>query len=221
MSDVAVLGVVVVALYLSECVVWARHGAFVVKVPWFFTGARLRTLSKALGTKAASASLLNPLPPFGRVYVVEPWPFSFNADGVVAFRSFALDKEPRPVETSQRLSWDEVKDVGGDDKVVTVNGAPFATCSSKRHAKAAAAALVTMRDKPKGHVVDDLIEAHLDPEPVRASFTKHERWGSPLLLASTGCFGALFLLVPRVVRVDGLTHWPFLVVSVYVWVLLC
>ncbi|HEY4221980.1 MAG TPA: hypothetical protein VGO62_11565, partial [Myxococcota bacterium] len=137
---------------------WARHGSIVASAPFFFGTPKLKTLSKALGTKASAAFLLNPLPPFGRVYVVEPWPFSANADGVLALRSFALAHELRPVESGRRVAWSEIKSVDVDDKTISVNGAAFARCSSKKHALAAAEVLRA------GFVgLDAALAAHLDP----------------------------------------------------------
>src|SRR5690606_32864726 len=72
MSDLAVLGLVVVALYLGECAWWVRHGAAILAAPFFFGRGSLRVLSRALGNARGAFALLNPLPPFGRAYVVEP-----------------------------------------------------------------------------------------------------------------------------------------------------
>jgi hypothetical protein len=221
MSDTAGLALVVVALYLSECVVWARHGAVVVVAPWLM-GPRMRVLSR-LGTARGALTLLNPLPPFGRVYVVEPWPFSVSPDGVVAARSFALAHEPRPLETGRSLSWDEVTAVAVVDKDVHVAGAPFARCSSARHARAAALVLTSIAGatQERSRVINELLEAHLDPDDARGRAHSHERISVPLIVGASAVFVTLFGLVPGVVSVTGVAHWPLLLASVYAWVVVC
>lgn len=220
-SDLAALALVVIALYLTECAVFARHGAVVVSSPWFWSRHRMRTLSKALGTKGGAFALLNPLPPFGRVYVVEPWPFSLSSDGVLAFRSFALDQEPRPLESAVRFAWSEITSVDVDDKALLVNGAPFAKCSSKRHCQAAASVLRAVHAAgadARGVVIDTALDAHLDAAPVRATVAIHEQWGAPAALAASALFVSLFVAVPQDVHAHGLERWPVLVAGVYTWV---
>lgn len=221
MSDYAGLALVVVALYLSECIVWARHGAVVVTAPWLFW-PRLRVLSR-LGTARGAFTVLNPLPPFGRVYVVEPWPFSVAAAGVVAARSFAIAGEPRPLETGRALAWPEVVKVTVVEKDVHVAGALFARCSSAAHARAAARALSSIAaaasDQQRARAIDELLAAHLDPLEARTRARRHVRWSAPLLVGSIGVFAAIFVIVPRVVLATGLQHWPSLLAIVYAWVL--
>jgi hypothetical protein len=223
-TDLITLVVVIVALYLSECVVFARHGAVVLTAPFFFGGGRFHVLSRALGTAKGAFTILNPLPPFGRVYVVEPWPFSPSQEGVVALRSFALAHEPRPLQSARKLAWAQIEKVGVDERAVVVNGEVFAQTSSPRHARAAADVLEQLRAaKPaqRKKLLEDLVAASLDPDVVRLRLKRHATWGLPLALFSSWLFVILFLWIPRVLKADGLAHWPVLVIVAYAGVLLC
>lgn len=219
MSDLVALGAIVVALYLSECVVWARHGAFVVTAPFLF-GAKLHTLSRLGGTTRGAFTLLNPLPPFGRVYVVEPFPFTMHVDRVVASRHFSLAHEPLPQDTGREVAWDDAKNARAIDRDVHVGASVFARCSTPRHARAAASVLARVassHDRPAAR--EDAMRAHFDVADARTRAHAHARWSVPLLVAASGVFVALFVFVPRVVMATGTKHWPLLVVSVYAWVL--
>lgn len=134
MSDLQVLLVVLVGLYLSECVVVARRGSVIVRLPWFFGRASAAPPSKAMGNGNVGLALLNPLPPFGRVYVVEPWPFVCDDSAVVAAQATSLWRDPKPKQSGQCLAFSAITDIGTIDKDIFVNDAVFATASSACHA---------------------------------------------------------------------------------------
>lgn len=227
MSDYAGLALVLVALYGSECFVWARHGALVVTAPWL-RGPRMRVLSR-LGTARGAFTPLNPLPPFGYVYIVEPWPFSLSVAGVVAARSFSLAGEPLPLESGRVLAWPEVVKVRVIDKDVHVASSVFARCSSAAHARAAARVLSAVAasgafaggEPERARTIDQLSAAHLDVDDARARAQLHAKASAPLLIAQGLVFASLFLLAPVVIFATGLRYWPYLLASVYGSVLLC
>jgi hypothetical protein len=222
-NDLVALGVIVVALYLSECVVWARHGAFVVTAPFLFGwSARLRPLSRLAGTTRGAFTFLNPLPPFGHVYVVEPLPFTLHVDRVVASRAFSLAHEPLPEQSGRVLAWDDVKDARAVDRDVYMGGTLFAHCSTPRHARAAAAVLTRIATaSDRASAIDEEMRAHFDVAEARARAQRHARWSLPLLIGASGVFVALFVFVPRVAIATGTKHWPVMLAAVYAWVLVC
>jgi hypothetical protein len=216
MSDLGVLGVVLVLLALAECALWAPHGAVIVSYGGYFGAARMRVLSRSLGNARGAFTLLNPLPPFGRSYVVEPWPFSVSEEGVTALRSFSLANEPRPPAGDATLLWSEVRSVEVDDRTLRVNGARFATAASRPHARAAAAVLEELRADPTK--LDDLIARHLDPAPVRARASRHRDLGVAPMLAASGLFASLFLVAPRMAMTEGLARWSLWLALIYVFI---
>lgn len=223
MSDLASLGLVIVALSLGECAWWVRHGAVVLRAPWYFGRGRLTTLSSSVGNDRGAFAFMNPLPPFGRAYVIEPWPFSLSEEGVVNVRSFSFAHERRPAARPTVLAWDAVLKVGRDDATVVVNDAPFAVCASRHHAEAARAVLQAMyeaKPKDRARVLDDLLEAHLDPDAVSARARDHRSASVSSLLAAFGLFVALFGAIPFEVAMRGLERWQWLVTLLYAWVAL-
>ncbi|MCC7073846.1 MAG: hypothetical protein IT383_21240 [Deltaproteobacteria bacterium] len=223
MSDLASLGLVIVALTLAECAWWVRHGAVVLRAPWYVGRGALATLSSSLGNERGAFAFMNPLPPFGRAYVLEPWPFSISEEGVVNVRSFSFAHEHRPAGRPVVVAWDAVETLARDDASVLVNGAPFATCASKHHAEAARRALQAMKDaKPKdrARVLEEIIEAHLDPEQVSARTREHRSAGVSSLIGAFGLFVALFGALPVEVAQRGLERWQWLVTILYAWVAL-
>ena len=223
MSELASLGLVVVALAFAECAWWVRHGAVVLRVPLFFWGASLATLSSSLGNERGAFALQTPLPPFGRAYVLEPWPFSVGVDGVVSARAFSFGSEQRPAGPIRRFAWDEIEALDRDDATLRVNGAPFATCGSRHHAEAALRVLQALEQaKPKDRAgtLDDLIAAHLDPDELLERTARHRSLGAAPLIASVGLFLALFVAIPFEVAQRGLEQWPRLVLLLFAWVAL-
>jgi hypothetical protein len=223
MSDLQLLLVVLVALYFTECLVVARRGSVIVRLPWFLGGASAAPPSKAMGNGNVGLALLNPLPPFGRVYVVEPWPFVCDDTSVVAAQSTSLWRDPKPKQSGQRLAFSAITDVGTIDKDIFVNDAVFATASSARHARAAAAALKAMWQAPpeqRAAVRASLLKAAFDVDDARARLALHQRRGLPLLVATIGTFAAMFVVTPTMVNHEGVERWFVWLGLIYVWVVL-
>jgi len=82
MSDLTLLYLLLVAFYLSECSLWARHGA-VVFVGALGRGYRVDTLSRMLGNANGRVVMASALPPLGGAVVTEPWPLIVAPGGVL------------------------------------------------------------------------------------------------------------------------------------------
>jgi hypothetical protein len=221
MSDLQVLLCVLVGLYASECVVAARRGSVVFRLPWFFGAASADAPSRSLGNANIGLLLLNPLPPFGRVYVTEPWPFVCDDTSVVAAQATSFGRDPKPAQTGRRLAFADIVDVGSVDADVLVNGAVFATSSSAAHAQAAATALrVLWQAAPseRAAVRQRLLRAACDVADVRARVQRHRVVGQPALWASVGAFAAMFVVTPIVVSREGVERWALWLGLIYVWV---
>ena len=227
MNDLVVLALVAIGLYLLECVIWARRGAVVVTAPWYFGRLRMSPPSASMGNGQGGLTLLNPLPPFGRVYVVEPWPFSPGRDGVVAAVTFAWGNAARQAGSGRFVAWADVKRVRVDEKAVFLNDekAPFARCSSARHAKNAAAVLRSLAlassTSDRERLLEEKIASSLAVPHVTARARSHQWMGLPLLLSTLLCFVIFFGFVPLIVAREGLQRWPHLLASVYSSVVMC
>jgi hypothetical protein len=103
MSDGQVLFLVLVAIYLSDCLIWVRHDAVAFVAPslrrW-----RLRRPSATFGNERGGVVLVNPLPPLGRIYVcplvpagllpeTPAWPEEDSRPAAEAALARALDTE--------------------------------------------------------------------------------------------------------------------------------
>ena len=223
MSDLTALGLVLVVLYLSECLVVARRGGVIFRLPLFFGGANAEAPSKAMGNGNVGLALLNPLPPFGRVYVTEPWPFVCDSDDVVAAQATSLWQDGKPHQSGRRLAFAAFKSVRAIDKDVLVNGEDFVRCSSASHARAMVHVLTTLMQTPasaRSAMIDTLLRASFDVDVVSARVEAHARKGLPVLVATIGCFAALFVVTPLMIKLEGLERWYVWLGLIYVWVLL-
>ncbi len=223
MSDLTALGLVLVVLYASECLVVARRGAVVFRLPFFFGGASAAPPSKAMGNGNVGLALLNPLPPFGRVYVTEPWPFVCDAVEVVAAQATSLWLDPKPRQGGRRLALAAIKTVRTIDKDVLVNGEDFVRCSSAAHARAAAHVLNTLAMTPadqRDNVLGQLLRDSFAVDVVSARVRAHGKKGQPLLVATIGCFAAFFVITPLMINHEGLERWYLWLGLIYGWVLL-
>ncbi len=221
MSDLTALGLVVVVLYLSECLVVVRRGAVVFRLPFFFGGASAAPPSKAMGNGNVGLALLNPLPPFGRVYVAEPWPFVCDADVVVAAQATSLWLDPKPLQSGRRLRWSAVKNVRVIDKDVLVGGENFVRCTSPTHARATAAILTSLAataDADRDAAITAAVEAAFAVDIVTDRIEDHRRRGTPLLVSTAACFAAFFVVTPLMVHKEGLDRWYLWLALIYVWV---
>ncbi|HEY1098762.1 MAG TPA: hypothetical protein VGF99_07530 [Myxococcota bacterium] len=222
MSDLTALGLVLVGLYLSECLVVARRGAVVLRLPFFFGGANAAPPSKAMGNGNVGLGLLNPLPPFGRVYVVEPWPFVCDPRYVVAAQATSLWMDGRPQQSGKRLAWADVKNVGVIDKDVRVDGVDFVRCTSPAHARAVADVLKQLAGVPddeRDAAITAAVTASLDIVEARRRVDAHAKKGRALLVATVACFAAFFVVTPLMIHKEGVERWFVWLALIYLWVI--
>jgi hypothetical protein len=123
MSDRQYLLLVLVLLYLSECVQWVRRGGVVFR--------------RALGpwTARAEADLVRndrgdlhwtwPLPMFGEFFVAHGPPFSIGPEGVLNFTAPSLHPGGRPLVVPRWIAWSDIKTLEARGKTLRVNGEVF------------------------------------------------------------------------------------------------
>lgn len=221
MSDLGALGLVLVVLYLSECLVVVRRGGVVFRLPLYGGGASASPPSKAMGDHNVGVALLNPLPPFGRVYVTAPWPFVCDDVWVVAAQATSLGMDPLPRQSGRRLAFDAIQTVRTIDKDILVNGEDFVRCTSPVHARAAADVLRTLSTTllaERSAVLERLVRASFDVGVVSARLEDHRRRGLSLLVATMGAFVALFVVTPGMVIHEGLQRWYLWLGLIFGWV---
>jgi hypothetical protein len=231
MSPLLLFGIAIVVIYLSECVVWTRRGAAVVTAPLVGLFGRLgRHLPRsfgappaALGTPAGAFTPLMPLPPFGRVFIVEAWPFSMTTTHVLAATSGSIGKASRAKMTGTCVAWVDVKTITVDDKAIRINGQPFCDTSSNRHVKNASRVLRAVHAAPESErqaLIDTELAAHFDVVRTQRLVMTEGKKTLSMLMVNTILFAVLFGWVPFVVNRIGLTKWQHLIGGVYSFVVL-
>ncbi|CAN5319451.1 hypothetical protein BH23VER1_BH23VER1_31610 [soil metagenome] len=129
------------ALYLGECCYWLPLRAVVVRE------GRFRRPGGPLANERAGVVWLHPLPPAGRAFACEPWPFSVTPDGISSVVVAAHGLSFRPPHAGLALSWDAdgvPAEVSTDGKAIYLDGRRLAGCASAGEAAELAAFLASV-----------------------------------------------------------------------------
>ena len=136
--------VILLLLYLSECVIWMKRESVAFVSPWGRKW-RLTTPSSWLGNARGGILFLNPLPPSGRVFLSHLSPISISPSGVCALNVQTLPSEARsPYQTGEFLPFGKIKDAGLDGIYLTINNERFAKCATAKQARALAGVIAEM-----------------------------------------------------------------------------
>jgi hypothetical protein len=129
---------ILVLLYLSECVIWMKRESVAFVAAWG-SKWRLARPSPWLGNARGGILLLNPLPPAGRVFLSHLSPISISPSGVCAFNLQTLPSEARSLDqTGDFVPFGKIKDAGVDGAYLTINNERFAKCATPKQARALA-----------------------------------------------------------------------------------
>ena len=135
MSEGQTLLLILILLYLTECLIWVKREsvAFVSSL-----GGRWRlTLPPSwLGNANGGILFLNPLPPSGRVFLSHLSPISISPSGICAYNLQTLPSEARsPSQTGRFLPFSKVTRSTTDGVYLLVNDERFAKCATARQAR--------------------------------------------------------------------------------------
>ena len=140
--------VILLLLYLSECLIWVKRESVAVVSPWG-SNWRLTTPSAWLGNARGGLLFLNPLPAGGRVFLSHLWPVSISPSGVCALNVQTLPSEARsPDQNGEFLAFEKIKTAGVDGTYLTINNEKFAKCTTGKQARTLAAVIVAMAKAP-------------------------------------------------------------------------
>lgn len=124
MSERETLVVALVVVYLLECVCWARRDAVLFRA-LIGRHFHLADPPEFLVNHRGNLHWLNPLPPFGSIYLARAFPLSVSAQGVLAYTADCLDPRGRPPHTGTFLRHEAMESVVAVEKKLLVNGAPL------------------------------------------------------------------------------------------------
>ena len=93
MGDLESLLLVLVALYLAECLVWLRRGTVGFVNVWGLRRTRwfLRHPGGTLANQRGAVTFANPLPPLGTIFFGQPAPLSLSAEAAFAYGEMVDD----------------------------------------------------------------------------------------------------------------------------------
>ncbi len=135
---------ILIVLYLSECLIWVKRESVAFVSPWG-TRWRLAIPPSWLGNAKGGILLLNPLPPAGRVFLSHMLPVSISPSGICGFNLQTLPFAARSsYHTGQFLPFGKIKDARSDGSYLLINNERFAKCATAKQAKALTTLIATM-----------------------------------------------------------------------------
>ena len=206
MTDGQTLFLVLVLLYVFDCVVWvgARTALFVS--PWC-CGWRVAFAGPHLGNRDGSAFLGNPLPPLGTVFAAHWLPVSLSPDGICSFGFQPPGSARRARRSGNALAYDQIELVETEDKYLLLNGERFAKCESASQARRLARLLGRLRRATRGKretLLRQFLAVRLDPEPARRRLEAVLEQVAGLRWICLVFFLYLYVALPIVVLLHGL-----------------
>lgn len=131
MSDGLSLYLVIIVLYGLDCLIWLSKYAVAFTVD-LFGNWRAGVASSYLSTGNGGLTLLNLIPPAGRVFCSHPVPFSISNRSVVSCNPQALvSMSPSPLH----YLIEDITDISIDEKTVSINGLKFCVFNCAEQAK--------------------------------------------------------------------------------------
>jgi hypothetical protein len=206
MSDQQTFLLVLLALYLSECVSWVRRGGAVFRTCL----GRRWSLALHSGVIANDRGDLHwhwPLPPLGTVHVLRVPPLALTPEGILSGTTEVLPEQGRPRFTGQWIPWAEVKSAHAENKRLFVNGARFWDHDSAYEPLRWAKDLPTLAALPPAEREAQIRRRLADAfdrtafDAARAQFNEVVR---PVRRWSLALFALLFVVAPLVVWCFGL-----------------
>ena len=133
MSDGETLLLVLALLYLSDCWLWVTKQSVAFVSPWCRQW-RVAALNSSLSNGRGGVLFMNPLPPFGGVFLSHLSPISISPNGICAFNLQALPSIGRPTQTGRSLAFTEITGAGTDGAYVLVNNQRFTKTATAKQA---------------------------------------------------------------------------------------
>ena len=121
MSDAQSLFLLLVLLYLSDCLWWLGWNSGVLESPWLRGRWRWRVAGGVTGNQKRALVLLRPLPSSVNLQL-DPWAFSVSPGGLLAWSSAAWSPMGRPVQAGWSRLWSDVETIEVSGEAVVVDG---------------------------------------------------------------------------------------------------
>ena len=215
MGDLESLLLVLIALYLAECLVWLRRGAVGFFNVWGLRRTRwgLRQPGSTLANQHGAVTFANPLPPFGTIFFGQQPPLSLSADVAFAHTAACLNPTWRPTQTARLVRFDEIKSIMRDGRKVFVNEQLFLKAMSPFVARRVVTGLRELREAPakrREEIIRRALAASFDEAAARARVEEFHQQSETLRALANSLFVFLYVLAPLLV-------WRFGFLNVVWW----
>jgi hypothetical protein len=143
-TDGQTLLLILVLLYLSECVIWMKRQS-IAFVPLSKRRWRMAFPHPWLGNANGGILFLNPLLPAGRVFLTHLSPISISPSGICAYNLQTLPSGARSQsQTGRFLPFGKITSAGQDGLYLLVNKEQFAKCATAKQARELASLISAM-----------------------------------------------------------------------------
>ena len=199
---------ILVLLYLSECVIWVKRESVAFVSAW---GSRWRLAVPPswMGNANGGLLLLNPLPPGGRVFLSHLSPVSISPSGICAFNLQTLPSEARsPYQSGEFLPFSQIKDSASDGAYLIINKEKFTKCATAKQAHALAKLAGSMA-KTSASKRESMARAwvvkQFAVDEAAAFLSESEKLIKPIQQIGVILFLFLFVLTPALAFIYGLS----------------
>ena len=215
-SEGQTLFLVLLVLYLSECVIWLKRQS-VAFISGLGGSGRVTYPHQWLGNASGGILFLNPLPPAGKVFVSHLLPISISPSGICAFNVQTLPSGGRaPAQTGRTLLFSEIKHANSDGAYLLVNKEKFAKCATSEQARKLATLIAEMAKastSKRESLARSWITKQFQVEEARERLRDGKKTIKLIKSVSSAFSFYLFVLVPIWVSTVGLLE-PLLAIAI-------
>lgn len=196
MTDNQILFMVVLLLYLSECLFWV--GSDGLAFTKSFKEWKVTLPSSLFGNAKGGLALAWPLPFLGKAYLSYFLPLSFSEKGIVNASLEGVGKRTATLlDNPTFILYEEIKNVtykGGD---LIVNGELFCKCGSTGQANALAEFLQNIRcQKERKVTIHNFLKSLFDMNSLRAAHETISQQTKSLVILCNSQFFCLLIIAP-------------------------
>ena len=206
MTEGQTLLLILILVYLSDCLIWVKRESVVFVSPW---GGRWRlTVPPSwLGNSNGGILFLNPATP-GRMFLSHLLPISISPSGICAYNLQTLPSEARsPTQTGQFLPFGKVNTAATEGVYLLVNNEKFAKCATPGQAKMLAGLireLVKASAPKRERIVRAWMQKQFAIDDAAARLKEGKAMIEPVQELSLILLLFLFVFTPTVASIFGL-----------------
>ena len=220
-SEGQTLLILLVLLYLSECVIWMKRHS-VAFISGLGGSGRVAFAHQWLGNANGGILFLNPLPPAGKVFLSHLSPISISPSGICAFNLQTLSAGSKSTNQSGRyLSFAEIKQASNDSAHLLVNKEKFTKCATAGQARNLAtliSAMIKAASAKREALARSWIEKQFDVNEASVRLRDGRKSIKMIQSVTWIFFLFLFLVVPLQVSISGLVYlllWVALLMIIF------